>query len=83
MPWAAHPLVDRQQGGELVAGTSRIPASPVQLARLERNGQRLGMLGAKHPLVDEQKRGESVAGTSRIPRLPSPVGETAEGIQCS
>lgn len=50
------PLVDGQEGGELIAGSGRIPGSPRPASELVTGGKSRRVLRAQDPLVDWEAR---------------------------
>ena len=77
---AQHPLLDRQQRGELIAGPCRIPRLARPGREVATGVQDVRVLRAEDLLVDGQQRGELVPGPARIPRPPGPAGEVARPL---
>ena len=71
---AQDPLADGQQGGELVAGPSRIPAHPVQRASSWRVARVAGCSGPR----TRSRMGNRAANWSRAPAA-SPASPVQQG----
>ena len=77
VPGAEGLLGHRQQRGELIPGSSRIPRFPGPVGKLTPGGQGIGVLGTGHPLVDRQQRRGLVPGGGR--RSPQPPPSSKRG----